>query len=284
MRQFIARTVTGPIDPHILLVRLWPGPQMSRMLTYSVIIHLCLATTFMIVRAAKIYLKPKHDVVYSVNLMETPRPAPEKKAVKPVPPKPKPPEPKKEPPKPKPEPPKPKPEPPKPKPVVKKVEPPKVVKPPPPKTEPPKVIAKPEPPKPKKEPPPPPPEPIKVAKAPEPEPEPVVTDTVELDTDQITPDLKWYIEVVRRKVWQNWIEPRHAMSSGANIRVVIRFEIGRSGRFAMQPSILEPSNNSFFDQSGYAAVMRAAPFPPLPESYDGETLGVQFGFAFGEQV
>jgi protein TonB len=258
------------------------------MLTYSVIVHLCLGTTFMIVRAAKFYLKPKREVVYNVNLMETKRPAPKKKAVAPVAPKPKPPKPKPKPPppKPKPPPPKPKPEPPKPKPVVKKVEPPKVVKAPEPKKEPPKAIVKPEvkqkPPPPP--PPPPPPEPVVVAKAPEPEPEPVLTDTVELDTDHITPDLKWYIGVVRNKVWRNWIEPRHALSSGANIRVVIRFEIDRSGGFAVDPSILEPSNNSFFDQSGLAAVMRATPFPPLPESYTGETLGVQFGFEFGERV
>ena len=117
-----------------------------------------------------------------------------------------------------------------------------------------------------------------------PEPEPVATSTVKLDTDLITPELKWYIEIIRRKVWHNWIEPRHALSSGEHARVVIRFEIGQSGGFALQPIILEPSNNSFFDQSGYRAVFRSAPFPPLPESYAGETLGVQFGFEYGERI
>ena len=120
--------------------------------------------------------------------------------------------------------------------------------------------------------------------APEPEPEPVAMSTVELDTDQITPELKWYVEMIRRKVWRNWIEPRHALASGVNARVVVRFEIGRSGVFALQPEVLEPSNNSFFDQSGYRAVVRSAPFPPLPESYTGESLGVQFGFEYGERT
>jgi len=119
---------------------------------------------------------------------------------------------------------------------------------------------------------------------PELEPEPVATSTVKLDTDFITAELRWYIEMIRRKVWHNWIEPRHALSSGAHARVVIRFEIGRSGAFALQPMILEPSYNSFFDQSGYRAVVRSAPFPPLPEGYTGDTLGVQFGFEYGERI
>jgi TonB family protein len=243
----------------------------------------------MLAKVVRHYLKPRRDIVYTVNLTETPRPAP-KKTVKTTPPKPKPPKPKPKPPEEKKvEPPKPvvkKVEPPKPKPPeVKKVEPPKVVKPPPKKEEP-EAIVKPEI-KQKTPPPPPPepePEPAKIAKAPEPEPEPVVTNTVELDTDHISEELKWYIGIIRNKVWRNWIEPRHALASSANIRVVIRFEIDRSGRFAAEPTILEPSYNEFFDSSGLAAVMRAAPFPPLPESYSGETLGVQFGFEFGEQV
>lgn len=274
MRQFIVRTVTGPVDPHMLLARLWPGPQFRRMLTYSVVIHLCLATAVMIARAVNFSFNKLPAVVYSVDMIEMPRPEPVKKATKAVAPKPKP-----KPPKPKPvakvEPkPKPKPEAKKPPPPrEKKVEIPKVVK-PPPKEKPPEVKAK----------------PVKVAKAiapapePEPEPEPVATSTVELDTDKITPELKWYIEMIRRNVWSNWIEPRHALASGVNVRVVIRFEIGRSGAFALPPEIFEPSGNSFFDQSGYRAAFRSAPFPPLPESYTGESLGVQFGFEYGERI
>ena len=272
MRQFIVRTVTGPVDPHMLLARLWLGPQFRRMLTYSVVIHLCLATAVMIARAVNLSFNKLPAVVYSVNMIEMQRPEPVKKAAKAVAPKPKPK-------------PKPKPEVKKPPPREKKVEIPKVVK-PPPKEKPPEVKATPEPPK--KEPPPPEPAPVKVAKAiapaPEPEPEPVATSTVELDTDKITPELKWYIEMIRRNVWSNWIEPRHALASGVNVRVVIRFEIGPSGAFALPPEIFEPSGNSFFDQSGYRAAVRSAPFPPLPESYTGESLGVQFGFEYGERI
>lgn len=283
MRQFIVRTVTGRVDPENLLERLWPGPQLSRMLTYSVVIHFCLATSLMLLKAFNVSFGKIPTIVYTVDLVEFERAKPElvkkNKKIVAVKPKPKP--------RPKPEP-EPKPEP---KPEVKKKTPPapenkpalpKAVKPPPEK-KPPVVETKPEPPK--KEPPPPPePEPVKVAKAVEPEPEPVALSMVKLDTDFITPELKWYIEIIRRKVWKNWIEPRHALSSASYARVVIRFEIGPTGSFALQPEILDSSNNPFFDQSGFRAVIRSAPFPPLPESFTGETLGVRFGFEYGESA
>jgi protein TonB len=112
----------------------------------------------------------------------------------------------------------------------------------------------------------------------------VASSTVQLDTDFITPELKWYIEIVRRKVWQNWIEPAHVVPAGYNARVVIRFELGRNGEFISEPVVLKSSHVSLFDQSGYRAVIRAAPFPPLPDGYTGERLGVQFGFEYGERT
>jgi len=171
-------------------------------------------------------------------------------------------------------------------PPEKKVEVPKVEKPPAPKEKPPEVKHKPEPPK-KEEPPPPPPEPEpvkEIAKVVEPVPEPVASSTVKLDTDFITPELRWYIEIIRRKVWQNWVEPRHALPAGLHARVVIRFEIGRDGRLASDPTVFEPSNIYPLDQSGYRAVVRSAPFPPLPEGYDRDMLGVRFGFEYGERT
>ena len=285
MRQFIARTITGPIDPGALFAELWPRPHLNRMLMCSVIIHLCLATSLIVLRQFNFSFSKLPTVVYTVDLMEfeSPKPEPPRKVAAVVRKEPEKPKPK---PQPKPEP-KPEPKPPQKKAVVppekKNVEVPKVVKPPAPKTKPPEVKQKPEPPK--KEEPPPEPEPVKeIAKVIEPEPEPVASSTVKLDTNFITPELRWYIEIIRRKVWQNWIEPRHALPPGTHARVVIRFEIGRDGRFVLDPEIFEHSNISPLDQSGYRAVLRSAPFPPLPEGYSGDTLGVRFGFGYGESA
>lgn len=269
---------------------------------YSVLIHVCIATTFLLVKMLNLpFTKTLPAITYTVDLVELQRPQPKKHAavarrkVKKEQPKPKPP-----PPPPKPEPkveakPEPKPEPkPQPKPEAKKT----VTPPPEKKIEVPKVAEKPKPeekpvklpPDPPKEeaPPPPPPQPappeISRAVEPEPEPEPVAESTVDLDTEYITPELKWYIEIIRRKVWQNWIEPVHALPPGTYARVVIRFEIGRDGTFASEPVIYESSNIFLLDQSGFRAVLRSAPFPPLPEGYTGTSLGVRFGFEYGEKV
>ncbi len=301
MRHFIVRTITGQVDPHALVTKLLPGPQWTRMLMYSVLIHACIATTVIFLKILNLQFRdPLPAVAYTVDLVEvnrkqTRKPAIEKSAGKIEQAKPKP-EPKPEvKPEPKPEPkPKPKPEP---KPVVekkapaekKKIEVPKVVKAPEPKEKPAEVKTAPEPPKEKAPPPEPEPqvEPVpqvaqQVVEQPAPEPEPVAASTVDLDTENITPDLKWYIEMIRRKVWQNWIEPMHVLPPGTNARVVIRFEIGRDGRFASDPVIFESSNIYLLDQSGYRAVLRSAPFPPLPESFSGSSLGVRFGFEYGE--
>lgn len=288
MRHFEVRTITGQIDPHTLLVGLWPGPQWSRMLVYSVVIHVCLAILFVLLRALDLSFQKLPAVVYNVEMFEYERPvtkAPQKIAKAVQPPAPKKPEPKPEPkPQPKPEPPKPKAEVKKPAPQPeKKVEVAKAAKVSTPKKEQAETNAPPELPQ-KEEAPPPAPEPVQVAREVVPEPAPVATSTVDLDTEQISSELKWYIEMVRRKVWQNWIEPGHMLAPGAHAKVVIRFEIRRDGRFASTPLIYQSSNISLLDQSGYRAVLRSAPFPPLPESYSGDTLGVRFGFEYGEQA
>jgi outer membrane biosynthesis protein TonB len=267
------------------------------MLMYSVLIHVCIATTFLLVKMLNLpFTKTLPAITYTVDLVELQRPQPKKHAAvakrkeKKEQPKPKPP-----PPPPKPEP---KPEPkieskPEPKPEAKKnvvpppekkVEVPKVAEKPKLEEKPPEVKVPPDPPKEETPPPEPEPEAPEMSRAVEPEPEPVAESTVDLDTEYITPELKWYIEIIRRKVWQNWIEPVHALAPGTYARVVIRFEIGRDGTFASEPVIYESSNIFLLDQSGFRAVLRSAPFPPLPESYTGTSLGVRFGFEYGERV
>jgi outer membrane biosynthesis protein TonB len=270
---------------------------------YSVVFHVCIATSFVLVKTLNIsFRKPLHEIAYSVDLVEMNRsgrkggsPALKQPQKKEEPqaklkPEPKPdPKPKQEPkPAPKPEP---KPEhkavvEKKPAPMQeRKVEVPKAAQPRAAKEETPQVKTAPEPVK--AEPPPPAPAdpgPADLARAAAPEPAAAAGSTVDLDTENITPELKWYIEMIRRKVWQNWIEPSHALTPGTHARVVIRFEIGRDGKFASEPMVFESSSNLALDQSGFRAVLRSVPFPPLPESYSGSSLGVRFGFEYGERV
>jgi TonB family protein len=98
----------------------------------------------------------------------------------------------------------------------------------------------------------------------------------------ISPELRWHVEMLRSKVRQNWTEPRYLLPPGSYAHVVIRCEIGRDGVLASDPMVFESSNISGFDRSGYRAVVRAAPFPPLPESLRRNIMGIRFKFEFGE--
>ena len=98
----------------------------------------------------------------------------------------------------------------------------------------------------------------------------------------ISPELRWYVEILRRKVRQNWAEPRYLLPPGSYASAVIRCEIGRDGTLASDPLVFESSKIPDFDLSGYGAVVRAAPFPPLPESLQRNSMGIRFKFEFGE--
>ena len=61
-------------------------------------------------------------------------------------------------------------------------------------------------------------------------------------------------------------------------RVGVFFRIGRNGRLQVQPRVDTSSGDTLFDQAALRAVASAAPFPPLPREYQGQSLGVRFAF------
>lgn len=208
------------------------------------------------------YLRPRPVItlpaVVEVDLLQLEKPKPPPKpAPRPVPkPKPKP--------KPKPEPaPKPKPAPP------------------------PEPAPKPEP----KPEPPPPPDPVAVAPEPKPEPEippppptPEPEPQMAAEVEVIPPALAWYLEQVRRGIWSQWLDPGSLLDLDELARVIVRFELGREGQVVSGPTVLEGSGNALFDQSGVRAVLRAAPFPPMPAEHPDGTLGIRFTFVYGDQT
>ena len=302
MRRFTLRRVTGPINPQALVTGLLPGPQRSRVLFYSVMVHMSLFSLLMFYNFLNLSFRRPAPIVYRVNYVQLgsggPKSSGQKSAkLNPVKSQPK----EKPAPKPKPEVPKPAPKPavekkPAVTPEKKVVEVAKVAKAPEPKKNPaeikrPVVTSKEEKtPPPLPLPPEPEPEPMQVARAAEPGAMDDDPNTVDINAtggqtgSNINPELGWYVETIRRKVWQSWIVPMHALAPGAHARVVIRFEIKRDGSVESTPQVFESSSISLLDQSGYGAVIRAAPFPPLPESFRGDTLGVRFGFEYGERV
>lgn len=89
----------------------------------------------------------------------------------------------------------------------------------------------------------------------------------------------YYVDIVRRKVSDNWlkyeVDPRITDAR----RVYIDFDINRSG----QPSNLRVAQSSgipSLDQSAVRALQRIDTFGPLPAGYSGNYVSVEFWFDY----
>jgi TonB family protein len=93
----------------------------------------------------------------------------------------------------------------------------------------------------------------------------------------------WYLNVLHNKITDSWDPPGTRMVAGRGNQVLIRFRIHRSGRVT-DVRVEGASETPGLDASARRAVDSARPFPPLPESYEGEVLeiGVRFTVSGGE--
>jgi protein TonB len=89
----------------------------------------------------------------------------------------------------------------------------------------------------------------------------------------------WYVDVVRRKVSENWmkyeIDPRITTAA----RCYVTFDIGRSG----QPTNVRVEQSSgvpSLDISAVRALQRIDSFGPLPPDYSGSKVSVEFWFDY----
>ena len=89
----------------------------------------------------------------------------------------------------------------------------------------------------------------------------------------------YYVDVVRRKVSDNWLKYEVDPRISDARRVYIYFEINRSG----QPSNIRVEQSSgipSLDQSAVRALQRIDPFGPLPAAYNGNYVAVEFWFDY----
>jgi len=91
----------------------------------------------------------------------------------------------------------------------------------------------------------------------------------------------WYLQIVERKVRDNWIT--HGVDiSTKRADPVVRFTVGRDGRVA-ELRLERPSGSGPLDESALGAVSMAGPFPPLPEDYPGAGLTIYFAFNYEQK-
>ncbi|MFH1278735.1 MAG: energy transducer TonB [Candidatus Eisenbacteria bacterium] len=90
----------------------------------------------------------------------------------------------------------------------------------------------------------------------------------------------YYLALIEARIGGRWMPPRGLVGGGRMPKATVRFEIERSG--SVRSAHLSVSSGvPFFDQSALRAVNECNPFPPLPEGFPGERLGVNFVFTFG---
>jgi periplasmic protein TonB len=89
----------------------------------------------------------------------------------------------------------------------------------------------------------------------------------------------WYVEVVRRKISENWMKYEIDPSIGAAKRVYITFDIYRDGA-PKNVQVAQTSGVPSLDQSATRALQRIDTFGPLPPDYRGSRVSVEFWFDY----
>ena len=86
-----------------------------------------------------------------------------------------------------------------------------------------------------------------------------------------------YLYRIRDLIAAQWSPPPTG-PYGLKRRAEAFFRLGRNGRLVVQPRVDGGSGDTAFDRAAMRAIAAAAPFPPLPREYDGQSLGVGLAF------
>lgn len=84
-----------------------------------------------------------------------------------------------------------------------------------------------------------------------------------------------FMQNLQSDMMQNWNPPK----IGTNARVVVLMKIKKDGSLE-SVEILKSSDNSEMDKAALDAVNATAPFQPLPLSFKGENIDVNFSFNY----
>ncbi len=100
-------------------------------------------------------------------------------------------------------------------------------------------------------------------------------ETVWLDTEKDL--LVSFFKRLRDNVYLVWNYPEEAAVSGQQGTCLLRITVNHDGTLARRPEVRESSGWPILDREAVEAVIKAAPYGPLPRAYPNETLSI---FAF----
>lgn len=95
-----------------------------------------------------------------------------------------------------------------------------------------------------------------------------------ISVDHMDDALKEYYDQLADRIHERWVSP--GIGNFEGMVTIISVTISPSGKL-IKLEIEEGSGNGFYDESVKRAVIKSAPFPPLPEGYAG---GLEVGFRF----
>lgn len=87
-----------------------------------------------------------------------------------------------------------------------------------------------------------------------------------------------YYRIIHDRVWENWIYPLEL--GNRDVAIIVAIKISRDGSL-LDHKLEKSSGSELFDQSLINAVIKAAPFPALPEGLEGEYLETGLRFCPG---
>lgn len=85
-----------------------------------------------------------------------------------------------------------------------------------------------------------------------------------------------YLVILRDTIFRNW---KYPMNLKASVTTTVYFKIQKNGTVSLL-KVETPSGNIRIDRSAFEAVKNSNPFPPLPEDFVKNELGVHFNFIY----
>jgi len=92
---------------------------------------------------------------------------------------------------------------------------------------------------------------------------------------------RYWLNAVQQNIATKWDPPARPQGS-REILVVVHFRVDKNGRIIEGPDVRSSSTNRNYDMAAIRAVSAGQPFPPLPQAFRGNSLGINFGFRQGE--
>lgn len=87
----------------------------------------------------------------------------------------------------------------------------------------------------------------------------------------------YYLQTIHGKISSNWYTSQVSPGVTGNFRTTVYFKIFRNGEISPL-EIRESSGIRSLDLSARRAIQSSAPFPPLPNDYEGDFLGIYLIF------